>query len=130
MTRLVYQALESKENPQVLVDLHRICGEEGGSTWVPKSPQEIANRIFCVRTPSHYPRFHRIAQQQLIFYHLHRLRTWVWRRIVPRKLALALRLLYANTPKILSAKNQSFFYMCLSCLSNSAFRGISHESAY
>jgi len=51
MTRLVLQAIESGENPQVLTDLHRICGEEEGSTWVPKSPQEIANRIFYVRTP-------------------------------------------------------------------------------
>jgi NAD+ synthase (glutamine-hydrolysing) len=50
MTRLVLQGIESGENPQVLIDLHRICGEEKGSTWVPKSPQEIANRIFCVRT--------------------------------------------------------------------------------
>lgn len=51
MTRLVLKAIASKENPQVLIDLHRICGEEEGSTWEPKSPQEIAGRIFCVRTP-------------------------------------------------------------------------------
>lgn len=51
MTRLVLQAIESGENPQVLKDLHRICGEEEGSIWVPKSPQEITNRIFCVRAP-------------------------------------------------------------------------------
>jgi hypothetical protein len=55
MTRLVLQAIESGENPQVLVDLHRICGEEEGSIWVPKSPQEIANRIFCVRTAELIP---------------------------------------------------------------------------
>lgn len=51
MTRLVLKAIMSKENPQVLIDLHRICGEEIGSTWEPKSPQEIAGRIFYVRTP-------------------------------------------------------------------------------
>jgi NAD+ synthase (glutamine-hydrolysing) len=55
MTRLVHQAIESGENPRVLIDLRRICGEEEGSTWVPKSPQEIANRIFWVRTPELVP---------------------------------------------------------------------------
>lgn len=55
MTRLVHQAIESGENLQVLLDLHRICGEEEGSTWAPKSPQEIASRIFCVRTPELIP---------------------------------------------------------------------------
>jgi hypothetical protein len=46
MTRLVLQAIELGENTQVLVDLHRICGEEEGSTWKPTSTKEIANRIF------------------------------------------------------------------------------------
>ncbi|KAM3070610.1 glutamine-dependent NAD(+) synthetase, variant 2 [Clarireedia jacksonii] len=47
MTRLVYQAIQSNTNPQVLKDLHTICGEEAGSTWIPESPKEICNRIFC-----------------------------------------------------------------------------------
>ncbi|OBT94324.2 glutamine-dependent NAD(+) synthetase [Pseudogymnoascus verrucosus] len=47
MTRLILRAIQLQENPQVLIDLHRICGESEGSTWEPKSPQEIANRIFC-----------------------------------------------------------------------------------
>lgn len=48
MTRMVLEAIESGKNPQVLVDLRRICGEEAESKWVPKSPKEIAGRIFCV----------------------------------------------------------------------------------
>ncbi|KAI9829254.1 MAG: hypothetical protein M1819_006434 [Sarea resinae] len=47
LTRLVFEAIQSGKNPQVLVDLHRISGEEEGSTWRPKTPQEICNRIFC-----------------------------------------------------------------------------------
>ncbi|KAM3073375.1 glutamine-dependent NAD(+) synthetase [Clarireedia jacksonii] len=47
MTRLVYQAIQSNTNPQVLKDLYTICGEEAGSTWIPESPKEICNRIFC-----------------------------------------------------------------------------------
>lgn len=46
MTRLVLQSIESG-NRQVLADLHRISGEELDSSFVPKTPQEIANRIFC-----------------------------------------------------------------------------------
>ncbi|KAL5324987.1 hypothetical protein ACEPPN_006108 [Leptodophora sp. 'Broadleaf-Isolate-01'] len=45
MTRFVLQSIESG-NCQVLADLHRIAGEELDSSWVPKTPQEIANRIF------------------------------------------------------------------------------------
>lgn len=48
MTRLVLEAIQSGKNPQVLVDLHRVCGEEAESKWVPETPQEIAGRIFCV----------------------------------------------------------------------------------
>ncbi|OBT85228.1 hypothetical protein VE02_05187 [Pseudogymnoascus sp. 03VT05] len=47
MTRLILRAIQLQESPQVLIDLHRICCESEGSTWEPKSPQEIANRIFC-----------------------------------------------------------------------------------
>jgi NAD+ synthase (glutamine-hydrolysing) len=47
MTRLVLEAIQSGKNPQVLQDLHRICGEEENSTWKPKTPQEICNKIFC-----------------------------------------------------------------------------------
>jgi NAD+ synthase (glutamine-hydrolysing) len=39
MTRLVLQAIKSGKNPQVLIDLHEICGEEEGSSWTPKTPQ-------------------------------------------------------------------------------------------
>ncbi|CZR57982.1 probable QNS1 Glutamine-dependent NAD Synthetase [Phialocephala subalpina] len=46
MTRLVLQSIESG-NRQVLADLHRISGEELDSSFVPKTPQEIANCIFC-----------------------------------------------------------------------------------
>ncbi|CAL3964520.1 unnamed protein product [Diplocarpon coronariae] len=46
MTRFVLRSIE-KGNHQVLADLHRIAGEELGSSWIPKTPQEIANRIFC-----------------------------------------------------------------------------------
>ncbi|KAK2624616.1 hypothetical protein QTJ16_005809 [Diplocarpon rosae] len=46
MTRLVLQYIKSG-NRQVLADLHRISGEALDSSFVPKTPQEIANRIFC-----------------------------------------------------------------------------------
>ncbi|PQE18176.1 hypothetical protein CJF30_00009344 [Rutstroemia sp. NJR-2017a BBW] len=42
MTRLVHQAIQSNTNPQVLKDLHTICGEEEGSTWVPESPKRAS----------------------------------------------------------------------------------------
>jgi NAD+ synthase (glutamine-hydrolysing) len=47
MTRLVFEAIQSRKNPQVLLDLHRVCGEEDDSTWKPKATQDICNRIFC-----------------------------------------------------------------------------------
>lgn len=31
---------------QVIKDVRRITGESEGSTWVPKTPQELASRIF------------------------------------------------------------------------------------
>ncbi|KAK0117771.1 glutamine-dependent NAD(+) synthetase [Cadophora gregata] len=46
MTRLVLQSIRSG-NRQVIADLRRIAGEELDSNWVPKTTQEIANRIFC-----------------------------------------------------------------------------------
>ncbi|CAD6906105.1 unnamed protein product [Tilletia controversa] len=42
------QATSSRpgRNEQVLQDVRRICGEGPDSDWIPKSPQEIANRMF------------------------------------------------------------------------------------
>lgn len=39
MTRLVLEAIKSGDNPQVLKDLHQICGEEEDSSWIPQTPQ-------------------------------------------------------------------------------------------
>lgn len=47
MTKLIYAEIKSGKNPQVLTDLLRIVGEEEECTWIPKSPLEIANRLFC-----------------------------------------------------------------------------------
>lgn len=47
MTRLVLRSIQSG-NRQVLADLRQITGEELESDWIPETPQEIANRIFCV----------------------------------------------------------------------------------
>lgn len=47
MTRFILQSIQSG-NRRVLADLHQITGEELDSSWVPKTTQEIANRIFCV----------------------------------------------------------------------------------
>ncbi len=92
MTKMVYTAIKSGKNPQVLtgtslwayfpfgkrnkavrsalllplhssseqdiltlkssIDLHRIVGEEEESTWIPKDPFEIANKLFCVSSTS------------------------------------------------------------------------------
>ncbi|CZS88926.1 probable QNS1 Glutamine-dependent NAD Synthetase [Rhynchosporium graminicola] len=46
MTRFVLQSIESG-NRRVLDDLHRIAGEEIDSSWIPKTAQEVANRILC-----------------------------------------------------------------------------------
>ncbi|KAH0551526.1 hypothetical protein GP486_007257, partial [Trichoglossum hirsutum] len=46
MCRLVYNDITEGNNPQVLKDLLNIVGELSTSSWVPKSPQEIAFRLF------------------------------------------------------------------------------------
>lgn len=46
MTRLVYADIIKNKNPQVLKDLLQIVGEPSTSSWRPKSPQEIAGRLF------------------------------------------------------------------------------------
>jgi hypothetical protein len=89
MTRLILRAIQLQGNPQVLIDLHRICGESEGSTWEPKSPQEIANRIFCVRKPGADTLHRHFSHQQLI---CRRPPTWAWRRTVPPRLARELRI--------------------------------------
>ncbi|EPQ29776.1 uncharacterized protein PFL1_02449 [Pseudozyma flocculosa PF-1] len=38
--------LKTQTKQQVLDDVRRIAGEKEGSTWVPQTPQEVANRIF------------------------------------------------------------------------------------
>jgi NAD+ synthase (glutamine-hydrolysing) len=43
--RLVYTDIVEKKNPQVLKDLLMIVGEPSSSSWLPKSPQEIASRL-------------------------------------------------------------------------------------
>ena len=50
MTRLVLQAIKSGKNPQVLKDLHEICGEEEGSSWIPKTPQ-VSKPMFIILVP-------------------------------------------------------------------------------
>ncbi|KAH8146825.1 uncharacterized protein LAJ45_09199 [Morchella importuna] len=45
MCRLVVEACEAGSE-QVIKDARRITGEPEGSTWVPKTPQELAGRIF------------------------------------------------------------------------------------
>ena len=45
MCRLVCEACE-RHNEQVLQDARRIVGEAEGSTWVPESPQALAQRLF------------------------------------------------------------------------------------
>ncbi|TGZ84253.1 glutamine-dependent NAD(+) synthetase with GAT domain-containing protein [Ascodesmis nigricans] len=45
MCRLVIADCE-KGHQQVIADARRICGEPESSDWVPKTPQELANRIF------------------------------------------------------------------------------------
>ncbi|KAL0640035.1 glutamine-dependent NAD(+) synthetase [Maublancomyces gigas] len=45
MCRLVVEACENGEE-QVIKDVRRIAGEPEGSTWVPKTPQELAGHIF------------------------------------------------------------------------------------
>lgn len=45
MCRLVVEACENG-NEQVIADARRICGEEKESEWTPKTPQELAGRIF------------------------------------------------------------------------------------
>ncbi|KAL8650385.1 MAG: hypothetical protein Q9226_005165, partial [Calogaya cf. arnoldii] len=46
MCRLVISAIQ-QGNEQVLQDARRIAGEADGSGWVPATPQELMNRIFC-----------------------------------------------------------------------------------
>ncbi|KAL2076248.1 hypothetical protein VTL71DRAFT_1191 [Oculimacula yallundae] len=46
MCRLVYADIIAKKDPQVLKDLLRIVGEPSTSSWRPKSPQDIAGRLF------------------------------------------------------------------------------------
>ncbi|PSS15388.1 hypothetical protein M430DRAFT_277694, partial [Amorphotheca resinae ATCC 22711] len=46
MCRLVYGDIAKGKNPQVLKDLLNIVGEPSTSSWVPKSSQEIASRLF------------------------------------------------------------------------------------
>lgn len=46
MCRLVVSAIR-KGNEQVLQDARRVAGEPEGSEWVPATPEEFANRIFC-----------------------------------------------------------------------------------
>lgn len=46
MCREVMQAI-AQNNTQVITDVRRVCGEVEGSTWLPKTPQEICNRLFC-----------------------------------------------------------------------------------
>ena len=38
--------LKTQTREQVLADVRRIAGEKEDSTWVPATPQEVANRIF------------------------------------------------------------------------------------
>jgi NAD+ synthase (glutamine-hydrolysing) len=45
---------------QSSIDLHCIVGEEEGSTWIPKSPLEIASKLFCV-SPTSYIVFQLLA---------------------------------------------------------------------
>ncbi|KAI5780823.1 hypothetical protein EDC01DRAFT_620360 [Geopyxis carbonaria] len=45
MCRLVVADCEKGEE-QVIKDARRICGEPQDSTWIPKTPQELAGRIF------------------------------------------------------------------------------------
>ncbi|KAL7274958.1 glutamine-dependent NAD(+) synthetase [Rhizina undulata] len=45
MCRLVVEACE-RGDQQVISDVRRISGEKPDSTWTPKTPQELANRIF------------------------------------------------------------------------------------
>lgn len=46
MCREVKQAVD-QGNQQVISDVREICGEPKDSTWLPSSPQEICNRLFC-----------------------------------------------------------------------------------
>lgn len=46
MCRLVYKDIIEGDNPQVLKDLLAIAGEPSTSKWRPKSPQDVASRIF------------------------------------------------------------------------------------
>ncbi|CAL8582245.1 glutamine-dependent NAD(+) synthetase [Xanthoria parietina] len=46
MCRLVVSAIQ-EGNEQVLQDARRIAAEADESTWVPETPQELMNRIFC-----------------------------------------------------------------------------------
>ncbi|KAL8749211.1 MAG: hypothetical protein Q9184_006898 [Pyrenodesmia sp. 2 TL-2023] len=46
MCRLVVSAMH-QGNELVLQDARRVVGEADGSDWVPATPQELANRMFC-----------------------------------------------------------------------------------
>jgi hypothetical protein len=46
MCRLVYKDISEGHTPQVLKDLLFIAGEPSTSTWRPKSPQDIAEKLF------------------------------------------------------------------------------------
>ncbi|KAI4220279.1 MAG: hypothetical protein LQ349_008131, partial [Xanthoria aureola] len=46
MCRLVVSAIQ-EGNEQVLQDARRIAAEADESTWIPETPQELMNRIFC-----------------------------------------------------------------------------------
>lgn len=46
MCREVVKAITNDHNEQVISDVRRICGEPDDSTWLPKSPQDVCNRLF------------------------------------------------------------------------------------
>jgi len=46
MCCLVYNDVVEDKNKQVIKDLRQIVGEPSTSKWLPKSPQEISNRLF------------------------------------------------------------------------------------
>ncbi|KAJ9206288.1 hypothetical protein DTO021D3_9081 [Paecilomyces variotii] len=45
MCREVIKGIE-QGNQEVIADVRRVCGEPEGSQWLPKTPQEVCNRIF------------------------------------------------------------------------------------